>query len=98
MNIDMLKRIGFKGNPNSLNRLSNIKTTVKTVLLALNKLGLEGFLNFHRGGATGYSKPSTPKFKIPVFKDGVYNVMKEYMRDQSLFTDGRKVWADIPHV
>lgn len=98
MNIDMLNMIGFNGNPNNLNKLSNIKETVKTVLLAVKKLGLEGFLNFHRGGRTAYNNPHNNPYKVPEFKDGIYNIMQKYVQDTSLFEDGRKVWAQISYV
>jgi hypothetical protein len=98
MNGDMLKRIGFKGNKDKLNKAGNIKLVVATLLQGIKKLGLEGFINFHRGGATGYKQPNNPEFKIPIFKNGIYHMMQKFEGDHSLWTDGRKVWADIDHV
>lgn len=69
MNIDMLNMIGFKGNPDSLNRISNIKETVLVAIQAVNKLGLQGFLNFHRGGRTAFNDPAgtAGRFKLNEF-------------------------------
>ncbi len=100
MNGDMLNHVGYKGNRDGLNRIGNIAEVVKIAIHAVNKLGLEGFLNFHRGGASGWEHPQKyeQKYKMNVYKDGVYNIMQKYMQDSSLFNDGRKVWADIPYV
>jgi hypothetical protein len=100
MNIDMLNVIGFKGNPNDLNYISNIKQTVSVAIQAINYLGMSGFLNFHRGGRSGYNDPAKYDsiYKMPDFRRGAYNIMVKYMNDPSLFTDGRKVWANIPYV
>ena len=32
------------------------------------------------------------------FRTGVFNIMTGYNKDHRLFTDGRKVWAEIPYV
>jgi hypothetical protein len=47
MNIDMIKIMKYKGNPDALNFLKNIKTTVSVAIKAINFYGLAGFLNFH---------------------------------------------------
>lgn len=100
MNYHMLTVIGFNGNRDALNKLSNIKQTVQVLIQAVNYLGLEGFLNFHRAGWTGYNDPKKydRKYKMTEYRVGLFNIMKKYMEDQSLFNDGRKVWSDIPHV
>lgn len=101
MNYDMLKNyVHYKGNFDSLNKIANIKECVKVLIQAVNKLGLGGFVNFHRGGRSGYENPKKyeAKFKMQAFRVGLYNIMMKYMEDTSLFTDGRKVWSDIPHV
>jgi hypothetical protein len=100
MNKAMLKYIGFQGNMSRLNYASNINLTVATLLRAINKLTLNGFLNFHRGGITGYKNPAkySNVFKMPQFFNGIYNMLLEFQQDHTLWTDGRKVWAQIPHV
>jgi len=100
MNIDMLNYIGFKGNTNDLNSITNIKLTLSVLVDAINVLGLQGFLNFHRGGRTAFLNPvaNDARYGLTTFKVGVYNIMKVYENDLTLFNDGRKVWAQIPHV
>jgi hypothetical protein len=96
MNGDMLNAIGFRGNRDSLNNAVKIKLVVITCINAINKLSLEGFMNFHRGGRTGYNDPS--KFKIPMYKNGIYHMSQKFEGDHRLWTDGRKVWSNVDHV
>jgi len=100
MNQAMLKKIKFNGNPAMLNSASNINLTVATLLTAIQKLGLNGFMNFQRGGGSAYANPSKyqAKYKIPQYLNGIYNMMVQFQKDPTLWTDGRKVWANIPHV
>jgi hypothetical protein len=100
MNIDMLNHMNFQGNPMDLNLLQNIRLTVSTAVKAINHFTLAGFLNFHRAGRTGWLQPAANdrRFLMTEFRVGVFNIMMKYVQDQTLFTDGRKVWANIPHV
>ncbi len=98
MNKDMLNHIHFKGDTNRLNRAENINDCVATLLLAIQELSLDGFINFHRGGRTGYQHPNKSEFKIPMFKNGIYHMMQKFQQDTSLWSDGRKVWAQIDYV
>jgi hypothetical protein len=98
MNGDFLNFIKFRGNRDALNKAANLKLTVATLLRGISKLGFNGVVNFHRGGRTGFKKPSTGWLKIPEFRSGIANMAAKFYADQSLWTDGRKCWANVPPV
>jgi hypothetical protein len=98
MNVAMIKKIGYKGNPRDLQKKSKLSTVVGIAVKGMNKFGVQGFMNFQRGGETGYNNPKSNQFLTKQYKNGIYNTMQKYLKDKKLMKDGRKVWAQIPYV
>jgi len=103
MNVDMIINfLNYQGNLTALNSISNIQICVSLLIQAVNTLGINGFINFQRGGRTLYQNPTSQQyinqFQLVVYQNGLYNIMRQYVQNPSLFTSGLKAWAQIPAV
>jgi hypothetical protein len=89
-----------ESNIHNLNYKKDLKLAVEVAIKGIINLGMVGFLNFHRGGQTGYLKPRKcePCLKIQMFRSGIHNVVNRYRKNPSLFREGNKVYAIIDYV
>lgn len=87
-------------NIHDLNYLKNLKLAVEVAIKGIVKLGIVGFLNFHRGGQTGWRKPKKCErcLKIKMFRQGIHNVVNRYKANPSMFREGNKVYSIIDYV
>ena len=98
-NIDMLQRLGYAGNDNgmALNRPENLSVVAAYNLKAIRTWGATRYLNFHRGGSTGFNDGVS--YGCASFRNAVATVMARLMNDMDLSrNDDRRVQANVPHV
>jgi hypothetical protein len=105
MNMDLIvHKVKYPGitkyNIGKLNQRSNLQLAINVAIASINKLGMGGFLNFHRAGQTGYSTPKKcdPCAKMTEFRQGVYNAVKVYTAHPSVFREGNKVISVITYI
>ena len=99
LNIGMLKALGYAGGDAgaALNDEANLPVAVGYALRGLRQWGAAGFLNFHRGGSTGFADGVS--FGCKAYRSAIATVQAMLMNDFDLArNDGRRVEADVPHV
>ncbi len=98
MNADMLGRIGWsEGQGPDLNDQANLHVATELLVKAIRQFSEDGFLAFHRGGWTAYQDRCSY---------GCQDYILQIRATQTwilqgapaIFTDGRRLGADVPHV
>lgn len=112
MNMDQLSRIGCDSScAESLGQYSydyDIDTAVYYVLVGLRGGTAIGgtcdFLNFHRGGYTGWTECQGQScscdctYDCKAYKDATADSSNTILEDTSYFTNGERVCQSVPHV
>jgi len=95
INRDMLKRLpgGTDGNLNSWSGLDNV---VDRLASAINKFGINGFLNFHRGGYTGWQDGVS--YGCQDYRNGIASMIRILDNNEDLLSDSRRIDMSVGHV
>jgi len=93
MNRDLLRRIGMVSN--RLNSWSGVKMAALAVKKALAEFGVNGFLNFLRGGYTGWEDGKS--YDCAGYRNGIASFIKYFDKYPKLLTDNRRVDINVKH-
>lgn len=93
---DLLTHIGFTGRFEDLNVAANLPLVVKQVDAGLRKLGVEGLLNFVRGGRCGFL--DTTSFGATDYRSTIATILSVIDQQPTLMTDDRRVDISLEHV
>lgn len=93
---DLLTYIGFRGRFEDLNVASNLVIVVAQIDAGLQRLGVEGFLNFVRGGRTGYLDGTS--YGAADYRSTIATILSVMDAHPALLTDDRRVDISLPHV
>jgi hypothetical protein len=95
INQAFLRYVGFNGNPNSLNQWSSLNQIVHILKSAVKQLGVNGFLNFHRGGETGFTDGRS--YGCHYYRNSIASMMRAMDNNPSLMTDDRRIDIYVKH-
>ena len=87
-NYDFLNRVGIT-NHGELNSWSGLGKVAEACKKGIEKFTPYGFVNFHRGGYTGWKDPT--KHNCYEYRNGVATIIRFLDKDPSLMTDNRRV-------
>lgn len=93
---DLLTYIGFTGRFQDLNVTSNLAQVVAQIEIGLKKLGVEGFLNYVRGGRSGFLDRSS--YGVDEYRSTIATILSVIDANPSLLTDDRRVDIVLRHV
>lgn len=96
LSADLLTYIGFTGRLSDLNVASNLPLVVAQILIGVKKLGLTSFLNFVRGGRTGFTDGVS--YGAGEYRSTIATILRVLDLDPALLTDGRRVEIKLAHV
>ena len=91
MNVGFLKYIGsgYAGNPDALNGPDSLSAAVAQLYMGMNNLGMDGFLNFHRGGQTAFQDGTS--YGAYDYRNTISSMIQAIANDESLLTDQRRI-------
>jgi hypothetical protein len=96
LSLDLVKRLGFTGDPWSLNNPAMIPTVVKLLVWGVVNMGVNNLLNFVRGGATGYRDGVS--YGVGEYRDTIATIVSVIKNNTSLMTNDRRVEVFLKHV
>lgn len=86
---DFLRFIGFSGDLADLNLASSLPAVVFEIVYGAQRLGVDRFLNFVRGGRMGYLDGAS--FGVKDYRSTVATILSVLDMQPSLVTDDRRV-------
>lgn len=95
INRDMLRRLGV-GNMESLNSWNGLGATVRALKSAVSTFGVNGFLNYHRGGYTGWKDAAS--YGCQGYRNGIASMVKQFDENPALMSDDRRLDLVVRHV
>lgn len=93
---DLLTHIGFSGRFEDLNVASNLPMVVEQIKRGVRKLGVKGFLNFVRGGRTGFLDGVS--YGVKEYRSTIATILSVMDQQPALLTDDRRVDINLQHV
>jgi hypothetical protein len=96
LSLDLVKQIGHNGNPWDLNYDENLPAVVALVRDGMRKWGVNRYLNFVRGGRTGFADGVS--YGVYDFRNSIKSMAYAIQRDQGLMWDDRRVEVYLQHV
>jgi hypothetical protein len=87
INKDMITRAGQ--SPKSLNSLSKINDGAKVVAALIKQYGVNGFLNYLRGGYSGWKDGVS--YDCAGYREGIASMVRMIDADPKLLTDDRRI-------
>jgi hypothetical protein len=80
----------------SLNTWGGLNEAVHILKQAVQRLGVNGFLDFQRGGRTGFINHVS--YGCYDYRNAIASMMKVLDRNPTLLTDSRRINLDVEHV
>jgi hypothetical protein len=96
VNRDMLSRLPSAPATEILNQWSGLAKVVQFLKEAVNKFGLNGFLNFHRGGSTGYADGVS--YGCQDYRNAMASMVRILDNNADLMDDSRRIDMVVGHV
>lgn len=93
---DLLTYTGFTGRLSDLNVASNLPLVLVQIQKGINKLGLASFLNFVRGGRTGFTDGVS--YGAGEYRSTIATILSVIDLHPALLTDGCRVEISLAHV
>lgn len=93
---DLISFIGFTGHKEDLNKAENLPKVVELIRRGIDKLGIEHFLNFVRGGRKGFIDGVS--FGASDYRSTIATILSLVDKHPSLLTDCNRVNIILPHV
>jgi hypothetical protein len=94
INRDLIGQVGLRAT-SALNQWSGLSSAVNVLKVAEHKLGVNGFLNFLRGGSKGYANHVS--YDCKGYRNAIASMLKEFDRTPSLLTDARRIDIEVKH-
>lgn len=96
-NVDMIKELGFKGMVRDLNCFDALPELLSVVGKGLKTWGVRRFLDFHRGGRTGFNDGVS--YDCYGYRNAIAGIMPYLRKDLPLAArDSRRAEVYTPHV
>lgn len=96
LNIDMVKRLGFQGDMNTLNNVYNLPSVVDILQKGLKQWKVVPLLNYIRGGYTAFKDGQS--YDVWNYRNTVATILKVFDMEPSLLYDDRRVEIYLKHV
>ena len=95
INYDLIQYTGSQ-TESSLNEWSGLTETVHILKQAVERLGVNGFLDFLRGGRTGFMNHVS--YGCYDYRNAIASMMKVLDKHPTLLTDSRRINLEVEHV
>jgi hypothetical protein len=96
LNIDMVKRLGYKDNLSDLNYVHNIPKVVDILNRGITKWGIEGLLNYVRGGYTAFKDGKS--YDVYNYKNTIATMLKIIDMKPYLLDNDERIEIYLKHV
>jgi len=92
---DEIQYTGSQPTP-LLNTWAGLNAAVRVLKQAVQKLGVNGFLDFQRGGRTGFENHVS--YGCYNYRNAIASMMNVLDKHPSLLTDNRRIDIEVEHV
>ena len=96
LNSHLILETGFSGDLNFLNKPEALTKVVEIILKGVSIWGVEGLLNFNRGGMTAFKDGKS--YGVWDYRNSIATILKILDAQPSLFFDERRININLPYV